>query len=309
MSAPASAGLVVTPAELDDDLLALAAIRHATDPHANPTLANLRHSQQAFGATYLLARLDGAAVGCAFLGGAHDDEPFADADVSVLPTFRGRGAGGALLGEISRRAAAAGKQGLTVEAREDDPSSVAWLERRGFAEVERQKAVALDLTTAPDVAPAPAPGIEIVSRAERPGLERAMYRVGAEAGRDIPGLDGEQTPTFERWKAFEIDRPSRRADLCFVALAGDEVIGFASLDVFGAADVAYHGLTCTARTWRGRGVAEALKRSQIRAAKAAGLRSLVTESEERNVPMRRLNEKLGYVAEPGMIVLRGPLVG
>jgi hypothetical protein len=33
----------------------------------------------------------------------------------------------------------------------------------------------------------------------------------------------------------------------------------------------------------------------------------VTESEERNEPMRRLNEKLGYLPEPGMIVLRGPL--
>ena len=134
-----------------------------------------------------------------------------------------------------------------------------------------------------------------------------MYRVGVEAGRDIPGLDGEETRTFEHWKAFEIERPSRRADLCFVALAGDDVVGFASLDLFGASDVGYHGLTCTAREWRGQGIAEALKRSQIRAAKATGLRRLVTESEERNVPMRRLNEKLGYVPEPGMIVLRGPL--
>ena len=33
----------------------------------------------------------------------------------------------------------------------------------------------------------------------------------------------------------------------------------------------------------------------------------MTESEERNEPMRRLNEKLGYRPGPGMIALRGPL--
>jgi ribosomal protein S18 acetylase RimI-like enzyme len=307
MSAPATAGIVVAPAETDVELLELAAVRRANDPHANLTLENLRHAREAFGATYLLARVNGEVAGCAFVGEASDDDPFADADVSVLPSSRGRGVGSALLREVSRRARTTGKRGLTVETREDDPASLAWLERRGFTEVERQKAVALDLAAAPAEQPAPLPGVEIVRRADRPGLEQGMYRVAIEAGRDIPGLDGEHAPTFERWRSFEIDRPSRRPELSFVALAGDEVVGFASLDVFGESDSAYHGLTCTAPAWRRRGIAEALKRSEIRAARAAGLARLVTESEERNVAMRRLNEKLGYVPEPGMVVLRGAL--
>jgi mycothiol synthase len=53
-----------------------------------------------------------------------------------------------------------------------------------------------------------------------------------------------------------------------------------------------------------------LKRAEIAAAKRAGFRRLVTESEERNEPMRRLNEKLGFAPAPelSVLVMQGPLV-
>ena len=56
---------------------------------------------------------------------------------------------------------------------------------------------------------------------------------------------------------------------------------------------------------------EALKLSQIRAAKERGFPRLLTESQHENEPMRRLNERLGFRPEPSMstIVLRGPLAG
>ena len=86
------------------------------------------------------------------------------------------------------------------------------------------------------------------------------------------------------------------------------MVGYAALDDYGVD--AFHGLTAVKRAWRGQGVATALKRSQIAAAKERGVKRLVTESEERNTPMRRLNEKLGYRPEPSLstVVLRGPLL-
>ena len=134
-----------------------------------------------------------------------------------------------------------------------------------------------------------------------------MYEVGVEAARDIPGLDGASDPSFESWAAFELERPSRDPELCFIALVDGRVVGFASLDVF--PDDVFHGLTAVARDWRGRGVGTALKRSQIAAAKERGFRRLLTESQHENEPMRRLNEKLGFRPEPSLstIVLRGPL--
>jgi GNAT superfamily N-acetyltransferase len=309
MQAPACAGLVVARATEDVQLEHLVRIRNGVDPEAHPTVANLRHHLDTEpDLVYLVATLDGVPAGCGFAGSHPGDEgaPYLTADVSVLPSLRRRGVGTALYHEVSTHARSLGKQGLTLQTKEDDPDSVAWLERRGFSEVERQNAVALSLEEARPLHNPPA-GVEVVSRADRPGLEKGMYPVAVEAGRDIPGLDGEHDPSFEQWRSFEIDRPSRRADLSFVALAGDEVIGFASLDVFGNRDTAYHGLTAVARHWRGRGVATAMKSAQIQAARAAGLRRLVTENEERNAPMRAVNAKLGYAPIPGVIVFQGPL--
>ena len=45
-------------------------------------------------------------------------------------------------------------------------------------------------------------------------------------------------------------------------------------------------------------------------AKELGYERLMTESEERNDPMRSLNLKLGYVPDPSLstVVVRGPLL-
>jgi len=64
-----------------------------------------------------------------------------------------------------------------------------------------------------------------------------MYAVAVEADEEIPGST--ETRTFEQWRAHEIDKPSRRPEFCFVALAGREV-GYAGLQVIG--DEAHHDL-------------------------------------------------------------------
>jgi mycothiol synthase len=310
MHTPASAGLVVTRATTDAQLEQLAQVRRRVDPDANPTVDGLRHSQhRSPDLIHVVATLDGELAGCGYAGSFPGSEgaEYIGADMSVVPELRRRGVGTELYRVVSRHARSLGKAGLTVETREDDPDSIAWLERRGFTEVERQKAVALELDRADVVEPAPPVGVVVVSRAERPDVERAMYAAALEAGKDVPGLDGEHEPTFEQWLSIEVEPPSAKPEFSFVALAGEEVIGFASLRVFGDPTTGYHALTAVVRDWRGRGVATALKRAQIEAACRAGLRRLVTESEETNAPMRRLNEKLGYRPIPGNVVLRGPL--
>ena len=147
--------------------------------------------------------------------------------------------------------------------------------------------------------------MRIVSRAEEPGRLESMYVVAAQADEDVPGSTGVQT--FEAWRAQDIDKPSKRPELCFLALAGEEVVGYALMDVFGGK--ARHAMTATRRDWRRRGVATALKQAEIAAAKRAGFHRLVTGSESRNEPMRRLNAKLGFVPAPefSTVVMEGPV--
>ncbi len=272
-----------------------------------PTLEGFRHRERTWGSVNLLSLVDGSPAGIGWTGPVQQSGLWCG--FGVVPESRRQGAGSALYEGLSDVARERGLDGLLLEVLQSDSDSLAWVERRGFTEIERQEALALDLTAHEPAEVTPPEGIELVTRAARPDLTREMYDVGVEAARDIPGLDGGNDPSFESWAAFEIERPSRDPELCFIALAGGRVVGFASLDVF--PDDVFHGLTAVARDWRGRGVGAALKRSQIEAAKTRGFPRLLTESQHENEPMRRLNERLGFRPEPSMstIVLRGPLAG
>ena len=294
--------LVIAPAETDADLEAMIQVRRLVTPEARPTVEILRFNLDANSdLVYLVARAGGEPVACGFV---EPSGPYAAGDVAVVPEHRRRGVGSSMLAELSRRARALGKDELQGEVKESDPESSAFLERRGFVKVGAERAVVLALEGV-EPPPDPPEGVRIASRVEEPDRLDEMYGVAVQADEDIPGSTGVQT--FEQWRAHEIDKPNRRPELCFLALAGDEVVGYAALQVFG--DEAFHGLTATRRDWRRRGVATALKRAEIAAAKQAGFRRLLTESEERNEPMRRLNEKLGFVPAPefSTVVMRGPV--
>ncbi len=79
---------------------------------------------------------------------------------------------------------------------------------------------------------------------------------------------------FEDWLAQEMQGSGDRADATFVALAGDEVVGYAKFSLTAAQpETAHHDMTGVKRAWRGRGIAGALKRAQISWAKDQGYRA------------------------------------
>jgi len=132
--------------------------------------------------------------------------------------------------------------------------------------------------------------------------------VSVEASPDVPGYEDEEHEPFEAWLAHDMQGPGDLPEATFVAVAGDEVVGYAkfSLNTIDTTS-AYHDLTAVRRAWRGRGVARALKATQIAWAKANGYEELRTGNDERNIAMRRLNAELGYKPAIGRIFLRGPL--
>lgn len=224
----------------------------------------------------------------------------------VLPERRRRGIGGALWGAASEHARGLGKRELRCESRLGDQDTAAFLTHRGFVEVGRETEVELDLE-AIDPPPAnPPEGVELVLRSQRPDVVDGMYLVAREAVPDIPGDERRLEPRLEEWRAMDVDRPDRPADLCVVALAGERVVGYGVLGVE-TDELVAHGLTGVLREWRGRGVGGAIKRRQIQLAKQRGFRRLATENELRNDPIRHLNAELGYRATTGAIFWRGPL--
>jgi GNAT superfamily N-acetyltransferase len=300
------APIVVVRAHSDDDLKAMIQVRAAADPHSSrPRLDNLRHNLASNpDLAYLVARAQDAPVGCGFVDVSHENA--ARAHVLVAPLARRQGVGTALLAGASERAHAVGLVELEGPVRADDESSLAFFERRGFRKAGGEEAVVLDLAEVGIVTAEPPAGVRVVTRAEAPETVEGMYEVACEAEPDIPG--GTPVRPFEVWRANEIDRPSLEPELTFIALAGDEVVGYAILDSLRGEP--WHRLTAVKRAWRGRGIATALKRAQIQAAQKKGFARLVTTNEERNRPMRSINRALGYRPEPGLstIVMRGPLL-
>ena len=226
--------------------------------------------------------------------------------VTVHPQQRRLGAGTALYEAVSDWARGRGLDTIEAVLADNDPDSLAFAERRGFVEDRREKGVALDLRRSDALRVDPPEGIEIVTWADRPELARGMYEVAVEAYPDVPGWENEQVEPFEDWLAHDMQGPGDRPEATFVALAGDGVVGYAKFSLTPAqATTAHHDLTGVKRAWRGRGVARALKARQIAWAKANGYEELRTRNDERNAPIRRLNDEFGYRPTIGRIYVQG----
>ena len=275
-----------------------AALRRALDPawppQAEPLPGELR----------FVAELDGGLVGAARV------RPLIHAPngetalvwLGVRPESRRRGVGSALEDRAAVHARSLGKTRLASPVRDDDAASLGYFARRGYVEVDRVREVVLALEGR-DPEPVETPeGYEIVPL--RDEHERGMWEVARESDADIPSdVPFEELP-FDAWRAVNL-RPGLLRQASFVALRGGRVVGFALLEAHGEGG-ANHAMTGVARAARGVGLATALKRAQIAAAPAAGLRFLHTQNDLANAAMRRVNEKLGYVRRCDWVHLVGP---
>jgi GNAT superfamily N-acetyltransferase len=190
-----------------------------------------------------------------------------------------------------------GKTGLEVWTTTRTPDVASWLEGKGYDEVRRYVISELDVATALDLGP---PGIEITTFAERPDLEDELHTLAKLAYADQPGRSESR---IEGWPGWGLH--AHRPDAYFIALADGRVLGYGYLQLEG--ETWSNGFLAVVRDARGRGVAGALKRAQVRWAKENGVASIRTANEVRLESMLALNRRLGYVPLYEEIVLRGPL--
>ena len=294
----------------EHELEALVRIARAAQPRERATVGDfVDWRRQAGEMVWLLCEREGSALGAGFaLTGWHTPPHRAIGAALVEPEARGAGIGTAVLQALEAWARARGATELDGPVQEDDTGSIAWTERRGYAEVGRDSHLVLDLTAIDAPEPDPPAGIEIVTWADRPELAAGLYEVAREATPDIPGAEEDELGSLEEWLERDMGGAGDDPRAVFVALAGDEVVGFAKFSLSsGNSERAFHDLTGVRRAWRGRGIAAALKRTQIAWAKDAGYTSLQTSNEARNEPIRRLNERHGYVVEPGRVIVRRTL--
>ena len=246
-------------------------------------------------------QLRGASAGTMLLdddGGYAYVSPSSVADstyamVRVHPEARGRGIGSALLEAARERTRELGCEALWGRVRDQD--SLGFAARRGFREVAR------DIVVRREVEPGEgevADGIAELGDEHLPGAYELCVDAIAEVHAPLPA----EARPFEEW----LEHESRDPAVAFVALDDGEVVGYARLHTCGAPHRLEHGLTAVRRSHRRRGLATALKRAQIRWAADRGYRELLTDTVEGNVGMRAVNERLGYRAQPPMVIVQGP---
>jgi GNAT superfamily N-acetyltransferase len=200
--------------------------------------------------------------------------------------------------EASAAARALGKTGLEAWTTTRTEEVAASLRARGYEEVRRYVISSLDVAAAADPGE---PRFEVATLAERPAVAAKLFELARAAYPDQPGRS--ETRIDDSW--FDWGLRAHPPEAYFVAREGGGVLGYGFLERDG--DEWRNGFMAVARPARGRGVAGAIKRAQIRWAKASGVARLTTANEVRLVSMLDLNRRLGYVPEYEEIVLRGPL--
>jgi GNAT superfamily N-acetyltransferase len=284
-------------------------VYNAVWPHEALTLEDVRHFKAAMvDHVDLVAWIDGEPAGSGFAAIMPQRPEVPNVLLTVLEEARGRGVGTALYEAISDWTRKHDLGVLEAVVSDEDPESLAFAEGRGFREDRREKGVALSLAEIEPPSVESPDGIEIVSWAERPDLARGIYEVALEASPDVPGWENELVEPFEDWLVNDMQGSGDKPEATFLAVAGDEVVGYAKFSLTEAQPkTAHHDLTGIKRAWRGRGIARALKATQIRWAKENGYEELRTRNDERNAPIRHLNREFGYRPTVGRIYLRGPL--
>ena len=270
----------------DDDYEAWRAIRIAVLPGERcSTVAELR-AEDSSSRLLLLAELDGSVVGSG-MADRSDTAGVGFAAPRVRPEYRRQGVGTALLRALADHCIGLGLPELRSSV--DDEGSLAFANRFGFVEVDRE--VEQVRTVGDEQPPSPPPaGVDVVTLGEYPELWAGCYETfGKEALADFAVY----TPleiSADQWNT------SWRGDPMFLALYDGAVIGCAGLFLdTDRPDRAENALTAVRRDWRGRGIACHLKRRTLEWAAANGLHELYTWTQDGNTAMRSLNERLGYV--------------
>ncbi|MFL6003187.1 MAG: GNAT family N-acetyltransferase [Nocardioides sp.] len=281
----------------DEDYEAWRAVRIAVVPGERcDTVAELR-AQDSPTRLMLLARTDSVVVGA---GLADRSETAGGGFVMprVPSEHRRAGVGTALLRALADHCARLGVPSLRSGV--DDAGSLAFADRFGFAEVDREVEQVrwVGVGEEPPRSSSLPDGIQVVTLAERPELWAACFeRFGTEVLADF-ALHAPLEISAEQWNT------SWRGDHVFLAVHEGEVIGCAGLTRdTDQPERAENALTAVRRDWRGHGIAAHLKRRTLHHAATEGLRELYTWTQAGNIPMIRLNERLGYVTRQTSITV------
>ena len=232
--------------------------------------------------------------------------------VIVDIALRNRGYGSTLYAASLDFTRVHGATHLLSEVRESCEECLQFALKRGFA-IERRMFVSRlyldsfdEARFAGTVEHVEATGIRFLTLAEVGNTDEnqhRLYELNRRIAVDNPAYEGWSFPSFVVYSQRMTASPQFRADSMFIAASDDTWIGMAGVDYYPQTNSLHNGFTGVERAYRGRNIALALKLLTIRYARQRGVAYLYTNNDSTNAPMLAINRKLGYQAEPGILML------
>jgi GNAT superfamily N-acetyltransferase len=257
----------------------------------------------------LLAFLDGEPVG---VGKCDFREHFIpgrfEVEVIVRPQVRRLGIGGALNAQVTSFARLHGARALEcgVRATQLEPI-LPWLTREGYREVSRMRESELALTSlgadldeqAANLARSA--GISLVTLAEEdtPDNRTKLWKLSVLTEKDIPFDEPHPEEPFEQFERI-LNSPLVLKDNLVIAKDGDDYVGLSLLGRQ-TAQKAFTWTTGVHPSYRGRGVAKAIKYRSAALARQHGFAVMRTFNHVNNPAMLAVNVGMGYVPLPEVV--------
>ena len=243
-------------------------------------------------------------VGVAFVGHdtlAHQVGKFV-INLRVRPDWQGRRVGKALYRAVGEHLQPFSPQELVTSVWHAHPRAARFLSERGFVEAWRRVDWQLDVTAFDS-----APYAGLAERLQAAGIIIKTYAdLAHDAQRltklheldwalwqSIPFGQPVTKRSLEQFTAQEVDHPKFIAEACFIALAGQEFVGYSNLSAI--AQGYNTEMTGVLPGYRGHGIASLLKLYGIRYAQEHGAGQIDTQNDSINEGMIALNQKLGFM--------------
>ncbi|MGX2998076.1 GNAT family N-acetyltransferase [Streptomyces sp. JNUCC 64] len=241
----------------------------------------------------LVAESDGEIIGTVQLGVAHDSpEPGQGyANFYVHPDRRGLGAGTLLVRAAEEQLAGLGVRRVYVWVM-DEPESLAFAERRGYRASRSAHFLRLDLAALPPRT-APPKGVELRTAADFADDPRPLFDLDAHCTADEPGDLPSDLSDYADWLRTTWEHPLLDRELTTVAVDGGRPVAFTVARTDGSGRYVT-GMTGTARSHRGLGLAKAVKNDSLHRAREAGVTEAFTGNDTGNGPMLAVNDWFGY---------------
>ena len=211
--------------------------------------------------------------------------------VSVHPAFRRRGIGGSLWEVVQQHLETLAPTRVFTMFTET-PEGVEFAHARGFVEVRAETLSCVDPRAVDE-------GLDSGSTrlvSFRDVSAKEVYDIDMITTADVPMSEAVTDLPFDEWLETFWRRPTITLDGSFAAIEDDRVVCITMLAANIERGRAFNEYTATLREYRGRGLAEKVKRASLRWAAENGIRAVWTTNDETNAAMLAINRRLGYVS-------------